>query len=562
MKRVSPGILCIVLAALLSCSYGIISEREPLQEDMYLCEGLFKTRYSFEELKQRVDRLRALLESNLRYPTLDIFSPFDGALFPRDMASPSFSWGNRNPGVKTWIVRIRFEESSHALYVLTDTPAWTPGKDAWELIKKQSLEREAFITIAAFSGNEHSEILAVGHITISTSRDEVASPVLYQHMPLPFAAAKRNPKQSVWRLGSVSSYEEPPVVMKDLPVCGNCHCVSQDGTMFGMDMDINNDKGAYAVRNIEENMVLDRDDFITWNDFQRADNVQSMGLFSRISPDNKFILSTVGETSFFCMIPDINFSQFFFPIRGLIGCYSVAEDRFFALPGADDPDYVQTCAEWSPDGKHVVFARAATDERLVKIIGDKGYFDLEPGERIMDLNRKYQIHFDLYRVAFNNGNGGAPEPLAGASNNGMSNYFPRYSPDGKWIVFTQSPNGLAIQPQSKLVIIPAEGGDARVLRCNMEIMNSWHSWSPNSRWLVFSSKSNTPFTELFLTHIDEHGYDSPPVLLSRFSSPSRACLAPELVNLRPESIRTIAIAGDPSSWAELSGPKSSDNNAR
>ena len=518
MKRLTRGIpviFCIVLAALLSCSHGIISGREPLKEDVYICEGLTETRYNKEEIKQRVDRVVSHHEHDRLYPSLDILSPFDGALFPRDMASPVFSWEKRRPGDETWIVFIRFEESSHALYVLTDTPVWTPEKDAWELIKDLSLERKASITIAALSGNNPPEILAVGHITISTSKDEVASPVLYQHMPLPFAAAKKNPDLSVWRLGSVSSYDEPPIVMKNLPVCANCHCVSKDGTLFGMDMDINNDKGAYAVKNIEENMDLNRNDFITWNDFQRSDNAQSMGLFSRISPDNKFILSTVKETSFFSMIPDINFSQFFFPIRGLIGCYSITEGRFFPLPGADDPEYVQTCAEWSPDGKYVVFARAATDQRLEAIIGDRGYFNPEPLERIMDLNKKYQIRFDLYRVAFRGGAGGTSEPLAGASNNGMSNYFPRYSPDGKWIVFTQSPNGLAIQPRSRLFIIPARGGTARVMNCNMDIMNSWHSWSANSRWLVFSSKSNTPFTELFLTHIDDHGYDSTPVLLSR-----------------------------------------------
>jgi hypothetical protein len=31
--------------------------------------------------------------------------------------------------------------------------------------------------------------------------------------------------------------------------------------------------------------------------------------------------------------------------------------------------------------------------------------------------------FDLYRVPFNGGRGGQPEPLEGASHNGMSNYF-------------------------------------------------------------------------------------------------------------------------------------------
>ena len=104
--------------------------------------------------------------------------------------------------------------------------------------------------------------------------------------------------------------------------------------------------------------------------------------------------------------------------------------------------------------------------------------------------------------------GGKAEPLAGASRNGRSNYFPKYSPDGKWIVFCQASNYMLLQPDSELYIIPAEGGEARRLKCNTARMNSWHSWSPNSRWLVFSSKANSPYTQLFLTHIDERGESS------------------------------------------------------
>lgn len=69
-------------------------------------------------------------------------------------------------------------------------------------------------------------------------------------------------------------------------------------------------------------------------------------------------------------------------------------------------------------------------------------------------------------------------PLQGASHNGFSNYSPRYSPDGKWLVFTQSPTGLVLQPDSRLFIVPASGGTARPLKSNQPVMNSWHSWSP------------------------------------------------------------------------------------
>jgi tetratricopeptide (TPR) repeat protein len=70
-------------------------------------------------------------------------------------------------------------------------------------------------------------------------------------------------------------------------------------------------------------------------------------------------------------------------------------------------------------------------------------------------------------------------------------------------------------------------------------MNSWHSWSPNGRWLVFSSKANTPYTQLFLTHMDEAGDSTPAVLLRQFTVPDRAANIPEFVNAPPGAIARI-----------------------
>ncbi|MCX5784676.1 MAG: tetratricopeptide repeat protein, partial [Elusimicrobia bacterium] len=90
-----------------------------------------------------------------------------------------------------------------------------------------------------------------------------------------------------------------------------------------------------------------------------------------------------------------------------------------------------------------------------------------------------------------------------------------------------------------LYIMPAGGGGARKMQCNRALMNSWHSWSPNGKWLVFSSKANGPYTQLFLTHIDEQGNDTPPVLLERLTSPDRAANIPEFVNVRSGALKII-----------------------
>ena len=121
----------------------------------------------------------------------------------------------------------------------------------------------------------------------------------------------------------------------------------------------------------------------------------------------------------------------------------------------------------------------------------------------------------------------------------MSNFFAKFSPDGKWIVFCKAENYMLLMPDSELYIVPAEGGEARRLRANTPLMNSWHSLSSNGRWLVFSSKANTPYTQLFLTHIDEEGRSTPPVVLERFTGSDRAANIPEFVPLPADSIAKI-----------------------
>ena len=131
------------------------------------------------------------------------------------------------------------------------------------------------------------------------------------------------------------------------------------------------------------------------------------------------------------------------------------------------------------------------------------------------------------------------DSIEGASHNGMSNFFAKFSPDGKWIVFTQAENYMLLMPDSELYIIPAEGGEARRLLANTPRMNSWHSFSSNGRWLVFSSKANTPYTQLFLTHIDDDGRSTPPVVLDRFTGTYGAANIPEFVPLPANAIARI-----------------------
>ena len=466
---------------------------------------------------------------------LQITYPLEGTLFPPESVAPTFVWEDKTESADRWDVVVRDDTGGEVLRVSVDAPRWRPSEKNWKQIKQRSLERDAEVIVAGIS--QTKRVASSARVHIRTSKDKVGDSLFYREVPLPFLTAVQDPSRIRWRFGTIDEEAGPPIVLQNLPVCGNCHSFADNGSTLGLDVDYGNDKGAYAVLPVTKHMVLDDAKIITWDDYKRADGELTFGLLSRVSPTGRYVISTVKDRSVFVAIPDLMISQLFFPIKGILVVYDRETKTFKALPGADDPQYVQTNAAWSPDGKEIVFARSKAyhAERL-----EQQNSALVNAKDVPEFTaEKKPFRYDLYRIRFNDGKGGTPEPLQGASDDGMSNFFPKYSPDGKWIVFCKAKSYMLLQPDSELYIVPAAGGAARRLRYNTARMNSWHSWSSNSRWLVFSSKVNGPYTQLFLTHIDENGNDSPPVLLERFTSPDRAANIPEFVRLPGDAIAEI-----------------------
>ena len=468
---------------------------------------------------------------------LHITYPQDGTLFPPEIVAPTFVWDEQSSGVDRWQVVVRDGAGAEVVRETVDAPRWRPSVERWNEIKRRSAERDAEVIVSGVDHGAPVTVVSSARVHIRTSKDPVGDSLFYREVPLPFLTAVQDPSRIRWRFGTVDEESGPPIVLQNLPVCGNCHSFADNGSVLGLDVDYGNDKGAYGLLPVSTHMVMNDEKIITWADYKREDGELTFGLLSRVSPTGRFVISTVKDRSVFVALPDLMISQLFFPIKGILVVYDRDTKTFAALPGADDPQYVQTNAVWSPDGKEIVFARTTAyhaehlEQQNSALVDEKDVPEFTV--------QRQPFRYDLYRIPFNDGKGGTAEPIVGASANGMSNFFPKYSPDGKWIVFCQAKSYMLLQPDSELYIVPAAGGVARRLRYNTARMNSWHSWSSNSRWLVFSSKVNGPYTQLFLTHIDENGNDSPPVLLERFTSPDRAANIPEFVKLPGDAIADI-----------------------
>lgn len=222
--------------------------------------------------------------------------------------------------------------------------------------------------------------------------------------------------------------------------------------------------------------------------------------------------------------------------------YDVVKNEIMNIELANKEKYMDTYPEWSPDGKYLYFCRAAQI---------KENYDYK------------QIKYDLYRTAFNNDNRtfGNAELVFDASQINKSVAFPRISPNGRFLVITMFDYGCfpIWHKEADLYSIDLGNFKAARLDLNSDCSDSYHSWSSNGKWLVFSSKRGDGLTARpYISYMEESGVSAKPFILPQedpefYKGFLKSFNIPEFstvkIDMNPGEIRKLAnTAATPAKW--------------
>ena len=167
-------------------------------------------------------------------------------------------------------------------------------------------------------------------------------------------------------------------------------------------------------------------------------------------------------------------------------------------PRYTTPDYLESSPAFTPDGKTLYFCKAKAFEV----------------PRFVD-----SIRYDLVRTSFDPETGalGEIETVIPASREGHSIAFPRPSYDGRWLMYNQADFGVfpISHKEAELWLMDLQTGETRPIdEVNSPYSESFHNWSGNSRWFLFSSRREDGlYVQVYLSSIDENGHCTKPFLL-------------------------------------------------
>lgn len=191
-----------------------------------------------------------------------------------------------------------------------------------------------------------------------------------------------------------------------------------------------------------------------------------------------------------------------FDLVSTIILFDLEKNDIVHVKDLDTTRYLETFPSWSPDGRYLYFCRALQNNAVAS----------------MSLEEIKATKYDIVRMPFNpeSATFGESEIVFKASEKGKSASFPRISPDGKYLVFTLHDYGTfpIWHQEADLYLLDLQNGVSKKMDLNSNETESYHSWSSNGKWLVFSSKrTDGRSTRPFFAYFDSWDHTGKPFIL-------------------------------------------------
>lgn len=302
------------------------------------------------------------------------------------------------------------------------------------------------------------------------------------------------PGYELWnRMGiyqrELGAFQQKPIIENSQTGynCINCHTFTQNDP----------DKMLFHMRGMAGGTyVIDKGE-IKRLDGKINDRIQSL-VYPSWHPSGNFVAFSTNQTRQAFHMNDQNRIEVFDYSSDIL-LYDVTAHEVIETPQLFSEEAFETFPFFSPDGRTLYYCSAPTQKM--------------PDEYKEVKYSLCSIAFDPEKRSF----GTKIDTLYHGKANGKSVSFPRVSPDGKFLVFTLSEYGnFSIwHKDADLYIMNLENHTTVPLKAaNSNHTESYHSWSSNGRWLVFSSRRiNGLYTYPYLCHIDEDGEISKPFIL-------------------------------------------------
>jgi len=211
-------------------------------------------------------------------------------------------------------------------------------------------------------------------------------------------------------------------------------------------------------------------------------------------PSGRLAAFSTNQFEVFCRSAGFNVEPI--DLQADMALYLLGSRTIVTTPAISRPERCETFPAWSPDGQYLYYCSAPK----------------------LPIERSREIKYDLMRIRYDadSNTWGRDEMVVSSAVTGMSITEPRFSPDGRFLLFCMADYSVmpTYRPSSDLHLMDLQTGRYERLECNSDAPEAWHSWSSNSRWIVFTSKRGDGLHgRPYLSYIDARGKSHKPFIL-------------------------------------------------